>query len=141
GVAFPSDDLAVASLQNLEGQTWIATERWPNEYWPEYTVHRVENGRAHALGKGNVPVRWYGKLLDVGAGTPYLATGYGLARFPADDVIAERFLEQAGTVWIGSWRGLYRLRDLEARLVSPPDLRVSTIAEIDDKLWFGGLDG
>ena len=75
GVPFPSDGLAVSALQDLDGETWIATESWPNESWPEHIVHRVENGRAYELGRGNLPLRWYGNLLDVGGGRPYLRTG------------------------------------------------------------------
>ena len=33
------------------------------------------------------------------------------------------------------------MRGFEAKILTPPDLRVATIAEIDGKLWFGGLDG
>jgi hypothetical protein len=141
GVVFPADDLAVSALQNVRDETWIATESWPNERWPEYTVHRVEKGRAHTLGQGNVPVKWYGNLLDIRGSAPYLRTGWGLARFPSDDIYTEKLLEKDGVVWIGSWRGLYRMQGYEAKLVSPPDLRVSEIAEIDGKLWFGGLHG
>jgi hypothetical protein len=141
GSAFPSDTLAVSALQHEQGETWIATESWPNEYWPEYTVHRIDNGRAHVLSGGNLPLRWHGNLLDLGNSRPFLRTGFGLARFPADDGLAERFLQQDDCVWIGSWQGLYRLQGFEATLMTPPDVRVAAIVEADGRLWFGGLDG
>jgi hypothetical protein len=147
GNGIPLTEMPVAALEQAGGETWIVTEAWPNEYLPEYTVHRTAHGFAHRLAPGCAPIRSHGDLVVLGGGLlkfegrAFYRNGQELCPFPADGAAISAVLEKDGVVWLGTANGGYIYEGHRFNRVTPANLDVSTITDAGGRVWLGGKNG
>jgi len=141
GLPFPNDDLAVSALEYSGDQTWIVTETWPNEHWPEHHVHLVENGRAFLLAKGNVPILdRYGMLKLGGSQRTFARVADYLRPFPPKGLV-DAILKTDDGLWVGTRSGAFRRDGNRFERMTPAGVDAHDLVEIDGVIWIYGMTG